>query len=235
MKNQFELTIKGHLSEGRNVLFVNSEEDNSGFSEDFITYLWANFYSGITRKGTYFHIDTPLSIEEKIAEMSYDEAEELFLTDNKIEHDINYKGWDFSFDNQTNAAYFYDPKSLLELYCSPSFEGDWGKIVFCLSSQYNFENGDNTLTIEEINVMNMAGDIKGQYKIWEKTAHAILDNIKQHVKQYDDFVLETGISKAVNNYIGDKKYCDLLRNNIEQLARIDALKDALIIEVKKSK
>lgn len=233
MENTHNLVVERFLNEGKNVLFI--PESGSEFTDSFISYLWKNFISSTTMKGSYFHLNMPLSIEEKIKEMTYDEAEELFLTDDKIEHDIFYNGWDFGFDNQTGAVYFYDPKSRLELYCSPSFEGDWGKIVFCLSSQYDFENGDNTLTIEELNVIDMAGDIKGQYKIWEKTAHAIMDDIKHHVSQYEDFVLETGVSEAINNFIGGEKMCDLFRNNREQLARIDVLTENLIKEVLKTK
>ena len=233
MENTHNLVVERFLNEGKNVLFI--PESGSEFTDSFISYLWKNFYSSAQSKGTYFHIDTPLSIEEKIKEMTYDEAEELFLTDDKIEHDIFYNGWDFSFDNQTGAAYFYDPKTLLELYCSPSFEGDWGKITFCLSSQYNFEDNDNTKTIEELDLINMAGDINGQYKIWKKTAHKIIDNIKNHVSQYDDFALETGVTEAVRNFIGGEKMCELFRNNREQLARIDVLTESLIKEVLKTK
>lgn len=233
MENTHNLVVERFLNEGKNVLFI--PESGSEFTDSFISYLYKNFISSTTMKGSYFHLNMPLSIEEKIKEMTYDEADELFLTDDKIEHDISYNGWDFSFDNQTGAAYFYDPKTLLELYCSPSFENEWGRITFCLSSQYNFEDGDNTKTIEELNVIDMAGDINGQYKIWEKTAHAIIDNIKNHVSQYEDFALETGVNEAVRNFIGGEKMCDLFRNNREQLARIDVLTENLIKEVLKTK
>lgn len=233
MENTHNLVVERFLNEGKNVLFI--PESGSEFTDSFISYLWKNFYSSIQSKGTYFHIDTLLSIEEKLKEMTYDEAEELFLTDDKIEHDICYKGWDFGFDNQTGAAYFHDPKSRLELYCSPSFEGEWGRIVYSFSSQYNFEDGDNTLTIEEQNVIDMAGDIEGQFKKWKETAHAIIDDVEHHVKCYQDFVIETAITDAVYDHISSERLHELIAKDRETMARIDALKDALIAEVKKSK
>lgn len=235
MENQFELTIKGHLSEGRNVLFVNREEENSNFSEDFITYLWANFYSGITRKGTFFHLDMPLSIEEKIAGMTHEEAEALFLTDDKIYYEPDYKGWQFSHDNHTGAVYFHDPNSLLELYCSPSFEGDWGKIVFSLSSQYEFEDGDNTRVIDEIFVMDMAGDIEGQRAKWRAMAHAIIDDIKHHVKQYDDMVLRARVDSAVFGLYDGREILEAMTSNRDTYARIQFLTESLYNEFKKIK
>lgn len=235
MKNQFELTIKGHLSEGRNVLFVNSKEENSGFSEDFITYLWANFYSGITRKGTYFHIDTPLSNEEKIKEMSDEELNESFLTDENLYDEDDYNGWQIGHDNQTNAVYFHDPKSLLELYCSPSFEGDWGIINFSLSSQYAFNDNDNVLNITRCNVMRFMGDIDEQKKAWRRNAYFIIDNILEHVLNYDEMVIRTRIDKAICDSFTHSEYRDLIMDKRDANARIEFLKDALVFQILKSK
>jgi hypothetical protein len=235
MKNQFELTIKGHLSEGRNVLFVNSEEDNSGFSEDFITYLWANFYSGITRKGTYFHIDTPLSNEEKIKEMSEEELKDSFLTDENLYDEDDYNGWQIGHDNQTNAVYFHDPKSLLELYCSPSFEGDWGIINFSLSSQYAFNDNDNVKHIKFCDVTRFMGDIKEQKKAWRRNAYSVIDNIMEHVLNYDEMVIRTRIDKAICDSFTHSEYRDLIMNKRDANAVIELLKDTLVNQIIKSK
>jgi hypothetical protein len=177
----------------------------------------------------------PLSIEEKIAGMTHEEAEALFLTDDKIYYEPDYKGWQFSHDNHTGAVYFHDPNSLLELYCSPSFEGDWGKMVFSLSSQYEFEDGDNTRVIDEIFVLDMAGDIEGQRAKWRAMAHAIIDDIKHHVKEYDDMVLKTTISNAVYNSLGNVKMHTLLTKDREAYARITFLKESLIKEILNAK
>lgn len=235
MKNQFEVTIKGHLNEGRNVLFVNSEEDNSGFSEDFITYLWANFYSGITRKGTYFHIDTPLSNEEKIKEMSDEELNDSFLTDENLYDEDDYNGWQIGHDNQTNAVYFHDPKSLLELYCSPSFEGDWGNINFSLSSQYAFNDNDNVLDVKTCNVARFMGDIKEQKKAWRRNAYSVIDNIMEHVLNYDEMVIRTRIDKAICDSFTIGEYRDLIMNKRDANAVIELLKDTLVNQIIKSK
>ncbi len=235
MKNLFEQAVKDNLKNGRNVLFVNREEENSNFSEDFITYLWANFYSGITRKGTFFHLDMPLSIEEKIAGMTHEEAEALFLTDDKIYYEPDYNGWQFGHDNQTNAVYFHDPKSLLELYCSPSFESDWGKMVFCLSSQYEFEDGDNTRVIDEINVMNLAGDIGTQLALWRNMAHSIIDDIYHHVENYSDMILRARVDSAVYGLYDGREFINAINNKSDVFARIEFLKESLYNEFKKVK
>ena len=234
MQNLFEQAIKDNLKNGRNVLFVPQNYDGL-FSEDFVKYLWQNFYVSHQSKGDYFHLDILLSIEEKIAEMTYDEAEALFLTDDKFHDEADYKGWQFSHDNHTGAVYFHDPNSLLELYCSPSFEGDWGKIVFCLSSQYEFEDGDNTRVIDEIFVMDLAGDIEGQRTKWRAMAHAIIDDIKHHVKQYDDMVLRARVDSAVYGLYDGREILEAMQSKRDTYARIQFLTESLYNEFKKIK
>jgi hypothetical protein len=234
MKNLFEQAVKDNLKNGRNVLFVPQNYDGL-FSEDFVIYLWKNFYSSTQNKGIYFHIDTPLSIEEKIAEMTHEEAEALFLTDDKIYYEPDYNGWQFGHDNQTNAVYFHDPKSLLELYCSPSFEGDWGKMVFSLSSQYAFEDGDNTRVIDEIFVLDLAGDIEGQRAKWRAMAHAIIDDIYHHVENYSDMILRARVDSAVYGLYDGREFINAIENKSDTFARIEFLKESLYNEFKKIK
>lgn len=170
-----------------------------------------------------------------LKEMTYDEAEALFLTDDKFHDEADYKDWQFSHDNHTGAVYFHDPNSLLELYCSPSFEGDWGKIVFCLSSQYEFEDGDNTRVIDEIFVMDMAGDIEGQRAKWRAMAHAIIDDIKHHVKEYDDMVLRARVDSAVYGLYDGREILEAMQSKRDTYARIQFLTESLYNEFKKIK
>lgn len=170
-----------------------------------------------------------------LKEMTYDEAEALFLTDDKFHDEADYNGWQFSHDNHTGAVYFHDPNSLLELYCSPSFEGDWGKIVFCLSSQYEFEDGDNTRVIDEIFVMDLAGDIEGQRTKWRGMAHAIIDDIKHHVKQYDDMVLRARVDSAVYGLYDGREILEAMQSKRDTYARIQFLTESLYNEFKKIK
>lgn len=235
MKNQFEQAIKNHLKVGRNVIFISAKEEESTFPDDFITYLWANFYSGITRKGTYFHIDTPLSNEEKIKEMSEEELNDSFLTDENLYDEGDYNGWQIGHDNQTNAVYFHDPKSLLELYCSPSFEGEWGTINFSLSSQYAFNDNDNVLDVKTCNVMRFMGDIDEQKKAWRRNAYNVIDNIMEHVLNYDEMVIRTRIDKAICDSFSHSEYRDLIMDKRDANARIEFLKDALVFQILKSK
>lgn len=181
------------------------------------------------------HLNEPMSIERRLKRMTHNEAKELFLTDDNLHDETDYNGWQISFDNQTGAVYFYDPKSLLELYCSPSFEGEWGKIVFCLSSEYNFEDGYNTREVDEIFVLDLAGNIEAQRTKWRAMAHAIIDDITHHVKEYDDMVLKTTISNAVYNSLGNVKMHTLLTKDREAYARITFLKESLIKEILNAK
>ena len=181
------------------------------------------------------HLNEPMTIEERIHEMTHDEAEALFLTDDKFHDEADYNGWQFSHDNHTGAVYFHDPNSLLELYCSPSFEGDWGKIVFCLSSQYEFEDGDNTRVIDEIFVMDLAGDIEGQRTKWRAMAHAIIDDIKHHVTQYDDMVLRARVDSAVYGLYDGREILEAMQSKRDTYARIQFLTESLYNEFKKIK
>jgi hypothetical protein len=233
MNSTHNLVVERFLDEGKNVLFI--PESGSEFTDSFISYLWKNFISSSTMIGSYFHLNMPLSIEERLKEMTYDEAEALFLTDDKLHSENDYNGWEISFDNHTGAVYFHDPNSLLELYCSPSFEGDWGKMVFCLSSQYEFEDGDNTRVIDEINAINSAGDIEGQLTKWRATAHAIIDDIKHHVKQYDDMVLRARVDSAVYGLYDGREILEAMKSNRDTYARIQFLTESLYNEFKKIK
>ena len=93
----FKALIVNELAKGRNVIFV--PHYDSELSDDFITYLWANFFVSTQGKGMYFHIDIPLSIDERIKEMTYQQLEKGFLTDGDlIGSDTicdfqDYKGW----------------------------------------------------------------------------------------------------------------------------------------------
>lgn len=217
-------------------IFVSDDHGTQYGDVYFESYLTSNFKCDLICKGGFrAYICEPLAIEERLKEMTYDEAEELFLTDDKLHDEADYNGWEISFDNHTNAVYFYDPKSLLELYCSPSFEGDWGKIVFCLSSQYLFEDDDNTRVIDEIFVLDLAGDIEGQRAKWRATAHAIIDDIKHHVKQYDDMVLRARVDSAVFGLYDGREILEAMTSNRDTYARIQFLTESLYNEFKKIK
>jgi hypothetical protein len=233
MNSTHNLVVERFLDEGKNVLFI--PESGSEFTDSFISYLWKNFISSSTMIGSYFHLNMPLSIEERLKEMTYDEAEALFLTDDKLHSENDYNGWEISFDNHTGAVYFHDPKSLLELYCSPSFEGDWGKMVFCLSSQYEFEDDDNTRVIDEIFVLDLAGDIEAQRTKWRAMAHAIIDDIYHHVENYSDMILRARVDSAVYGVYDGREFINAIENKSDTFARIEFLKESLYNEFKKVK
>ena len=167
--------------------------------------------------------------------MSLDEAEKLFLTDENLYDEGDYNGWQIGHDNQTNAVYFFDPKSLLELYCSPSFEGEWGVINFSLSSQYNFGPNENVMNIKTCNVMRFMGDIDEQKKAWRRNAYFIIDNILERVLNYDEMVIRTRIDKAICDSFSHSEYRDLIMDKRDANARIEFLKDALVFQILKSK
>lgn len=217
-------------------IFVSDEHGTSYGDVYFESYLTSNFECDLVCKGGFrAYICKALSIEERIKEMNYEEADSLFLTDDKFHGEKDYSGWEFSHDNHTGAVYFYDPNSLLELYCSPSFEGDWGKIVFSLSSEYTFEDGENTRVIDEVFVMDMAGDIDGQRAKWRAIAHAIIDDIKHHVKEYDDMVLRARVDSAVYGLYDGREIIEAMQSSRDTYARIQFLTEALYNEFKKIK
>ena len=205
----FKALIVNELAKGRNVIFVPSYD--SELSDDFITYLWANFYVSMQDKGNYFHIDTPLSIEERIKEMTPQQLEDGFLSDDDL-HGIGsmcdfkeYKGWVLDWDNHTGATCLHDPKSLISLYCSPSFEEDYGQIGFNFSSEYEFSNGDNWLSIFEIDVRNLYGDKKAQYKVWKAKVMQAIDEIEKHVDNYQDILLQAVVNDTIGNLISNQE------------------------------
>lgn len=194
----FKTLIVNELAKGRNVIFV--PRYDSELSDDFITYLWANFYVSTQEKGMYFHIDIPLSIDERIRNASPKEVEAGFLTDEKLSDKNNayyaksYKGWEVNFDNQTGAIYYYDEASQISLYCSPSFEGDWGNIGFYLSSEYEIEGDAHE--IEDMDVTEFFGRPDLQANIWESKVRAIIDNITDYIPNYYEICLRSKVGET---------------------------------------
>jgi len=237
--DDFKALIVNELAKGRNVIFV--PQYDSELSDDFITYLWANFYVSTQGKGMYFHIDTPLSIEERIKEMTPEQLENGFLSDEDL-HGIGsmcdfkeYKGWILDCDTQTGATYLHDPKSLISLYCSPSFEEDWGQIGFNFSSEYEFSNGDNWLSIFEIDVRNLYGNKQAQYKVWKAKVMQAIDNIEQHVDNYQEMCVDVSVSNAINSLITtDEQYkIHIYQSDLKQ--KLNALESQLVDVIKEIK
>lgn len=235
----FKALIANELAKGRNVIFV--PHYDSELSDDFITYLWANFFVSTQGKGMYFHIDIPLSIEERIKEMTYQQLEKGFLTDGDlIGSDTicdfqDYKGWILDYDNQTGATSFNDPKSLISLYCSPSFEEDWGQIGFSFSSEYNFSNGDNWLSIFDIDVRNLYGDKKAQYKVWKAKVMQAIDEVEKHVDNYKEMCLKVSVSNAINSLITNDELYRIHIYQSDTRQKLDALEGQLVEVLKEIK
>lgn len=235
----FKALIVNELAKGRNVIFV--PHYDSELSDDFITYLWANFYVSTQGKGMYFHIDIPLSIDERIKEMTPQQLEGGFLCDEDL-HGIGsmcdfkeYKGWILDCDTHTGATYFNDPKSLISLYCSPSFEGDWGQIGFNFSSEYEFSNGDNWLSIFEIDVRNLYGDKKAQYKVWKAKVMQAIDEIEKHVDNYQDILLQAVVNDTIENLISSDELYKAHVYKSDSLKKLDQAKDLIIEAIKEIK
>jgi hypothetical protein len=235
----FKALIVNELAKGRNVIFV--PHYDSELSDDFITYLWANFFVSTQGKGMYFHIDIPLSIDERIKEMTYQQLEKGFLTDGDlIGSDTicdfqDYKGWILDYDNQTGATCFNDPKSLISLYCSPSFEEDWGQIGFNFSSEYEFSNGDNWLSIFEIDVRNLYGDKKAQYKVWKAKVMQAIDEVEKHVDNYKEMCLKVSVSNAINSLITTDEQYKIHIYQSDTRQKLDALEGQLVEVLKEIK
>jgi hypothetical protein len=227
----FKTLIVNELAKGRNVIFVPSYD--SELSDDFITYLWANFYVSMQDKGDYFHIDTPLSIEERIKEMTPQQLEDGFLSDDDL-HGIGsmcdfkeYKGWILDCDTHTGATYLHDPKSLISLYCSPSFEEDYGQIGYNFSSEYEFSNGDNWLSIYEIDVRN-SGDKKAQYKVWKAKVMQAIDEVEKHVDNYQEICLRAEVGEALGSLFPHELRFKANLYDRKAYARIDELENQVV-------
>jgi len=235
----FKTLIVNELAKGRNVIFV--PRYDSELSDDFITYLWANFYVSTQEKGMYFHIDTPLSMEEKIKEMTPEQLDNGFLSDDDL-HGIGsmcdfkeYKGWILDCDTHTRATCLHDPKSSISLYCSPSFEGDWGYIGYNFSSDYTFSNDDNWLSIFEIDVRHLYGDKKAQYEVWKAKVMQAIDNIEEHVYNYKEMCVKVSVSDAISSLLtNDEKYKMHIYQS-ETRYKLDALGLQLVDVIKEIK
>ena len=146
----------------------------------------------------------------------------------------DYKGWILDYDNQTGATCLHDPKSLISLYCAPSFEEDWGQIRFNFSSEYEFSNGDNWLSIFEIDVRNLYGDQKAQYKVWKAKVMQAIDGIEKHVDNYQEMCLRVAVSEAISSLITSDEYkIHIYQSDTRQ--KLDALENQLVEVLKEIK
>lgn len=235
----FKALIVNELAKGRNVIFV--PQYDSELSDDFITYLWANFYVSTQGKGMYFHIDTPLSIEEQIKNASPQDLIYGFLRDEDLRGvgsmcDFKeYKGWILDCDTHTGATCLHDPNSSISLYCSPSFEEDWGQIGFNFSSDYTFSNGDNWMSIFEIDVRNLYGNKKAQYKVWKAKVMQAIDTIEEYVDNYKEMCVDVSVSNAINSLITtDEQYkIHIYQSDLKQ--KLNALESQLVDVIKEIK
>lgn len=159
-----------------------------------------------------------------------------FLTDEKVRWESGYKGWEFSLDIQTGAALFLDPKSGLEMYCSPCFENDWGTIYFSVNNIYgNNGFGDVLGDVIEVDIKPYFGDIEKQKEVWRENAYHIIDNIETLVPGYSDIVAEHLVSEGVYKIYEGNEFMETMNNDKATYERIEFLKDCLVAEFKKVK
>ena len=171
-----------------------------------------------------------------LRELSHDILDRGFLTDDKLQSECEYKGWEFGSDRHTDASYFVDPKTGLELYCSPCFENDWGTIYFSVNDIYgNGGFGDILGEVIEVDIKPYFGDIEKQREIWRKQVHAIIDNIETLIPTYNDIVAEHKVSEMVYQIYENQEFVETMNNDKATYERIEYLKECLIAEFKKVK
>jgi hypothetical protein len=171
-----------------------------------------------------------------IRELSNEMLDQGFLTDDKLRKEADYKGWEFSMDIQTGAALFLDPRSGLEMYCSPCFENDWGTIYFSVNNIYgNGGFGDVLGEVVEVDIKPYFGDIDKQKEVWRENAYHIIDNVETLVPGYYDIVAEHLVSEKVYEIYSDNEYVDTMNNDKATHERIEFLKECLVAEFKKVK
>lgn len=171
-----------------------------------------------------------------IRELSHDMLEAGFLTDDKLKNEADYNGWEFSMDIQTGASLFLDPKSGLEMYCSPCFENDWGTIYFSVNNIYaNNGFGDVLGDVIEVDIKPYFGDIDKQKEVWRENAYRIIDNIKTLVPGYSDIVAEHLVSESLYKIYEGNEFIETMNNDKETYERIKFLEECLVAEFKKVK
>lgn len=161
--------------------------------------------------------------------------DEGFLTDEKLKGESDYKGWELMSDNHTEATYFCDSKTGLELYCSPCFENDWGTIYFQMNNIYGEDGFGECLDVIEVDLKPYFGDIEKQKEIWRGVIYDLIDNVEKHVPTYNDIKAEHMVSELLHQMYENNEYMETYRNDKATFERIEFLKECLITEFKKVK
>lgn len=228
----FKTLVANELAKGRNIIFV--PKYDSDLAEDFIGYLWANHMATHSAKGEYFHLDVLLPMEDRIKEMTPEQLADGFLTDEDLMNGEfkapkQYKGWVLDFDYHTDAVYYYDPKSSISLYCSPSFEDSWGKSIYQLScADYCFEGGEEYKVLFEVDFKDKFGDKKAQFDLWFVKVMQVIDNIELLAKNYAEICTKYQIHEAIYSFISNDEHYSALLHKRDALNKMNDLKDQLI-------
>jgi Asp-tRNA(Asn)/Glu-tRNA(Gln) amidotransferase C subunit len=157
-----------------------------------------------------------------------------FLTDDKLKGECDYKQWEFSRDMHTDARYFRDKKSGIEMYCSPCFESDWGTIYFQANNVYGDNGFGECVDVVELDIKPYFGDLEKQKELWRSTAEKVMDQLEQ-MPNYADIVAENMVTEKVHEMFDDVEYNNTYKNDKATFDRIDYLKECLITEFKKVK
>lgn len=157
-----------------------------------------------------------------------------FLTDDKLESECDYKTWQFGSDRHTDARYFVDKKSGIEMYCSPCFENDWGTLYFQANNIYGDNGFGECMEVIEVDLKPYFGDIEKQKEIWRSTAEKVMDQLEQ-MPNYGEIVAEHMVNESIFNLFSLEEYNETFKNDKATFDRIDYLKECLITEFKKVK
>jgi hypothetical protein len=169
-----------------------------------------------------------------LRELSHEILDHGFLTDEKLNSECDYKQWEFASDLHTDARYFRDKKSGIELYCSPCFENDWGKIYFQANNVYGDNGFGDCLDVVEVDIKPYFGDIEKQREIWRSNVEKIMDQLEQ-IPNYADIVAENMVGEKIFEMFELNEYNETYKNDKATFERIDYLKECLITEFKKVK